>query len=105
MAGERHRKSVRLQGFDYRQPGLYFVTIVTVDRLLLFGNVKDGHLELNAPGEAARSEWLRSATVRQEVQLDAFVVIPNHVQDIVRISGAARAFLLIGMAGHSYRIH
>ena len=32
------RRSIRLKGYDYTQPGAYFVTIVTHERELLFSN-------------------------------------------------------------------
>ena len=32
-----HRRSIRLKGYDYSQPGAYFVTIVTRQRECLFG--------------------------------------------------------------------
>jgi putative transposase len=37
-----HRRSIRLPGYDYRQPGAYFITLVAQDRTFLFGYVKDG---------------------------------------------------------------
>ncbi|GIW45209.1 MAG: hypothetical protein KatS3mg077_2491 [Candidatus Binatia bacterium] len=45
-----HRRSIRLKGYDYTQPGAYFVTICTHDRACLFGEVVDGQMRLNEAG-------------------------------------------------------
>ncbi|ACL24704.1 transposase [Chloroflexus aggregans] len=80
-----HRRSIRLQGYDYTQPGAYFITIVTHDRTHLFGRVVDGEMQLNAWGEIVREEWFKTAQIRPYVQLqdDEFVVMPNHVHGII----------------------
>jgi len=52
------RRTIRLKGYDYTQPGAYFVTICTRDRACLFGDVVDGEMRLNALGEIARRCWL-----------------------------------------------
>ena len=72
-----HRRSIRLRGYDYARPGAYFVTICTKNRLCLFGDVVGGQMWLNAFGEIVRREWFRTADIRPNVELDAFVVMPN----------------------------
>ncbi len=37
-----HRRSIRLPGYDYTQPGAYFVTLCAHDGEPLFGEVVDG---------------------------------------------------------------
>ena len=87
---KHHRRSIRLPGYDYTQPGAYFVTIVTHDRECLFGEVVDGQMRLNPFGEIVREEWFRTAVVRPYVMLapDEFVVMPNHIHGIIWIVGA-----------------
>ncbi|RME13326.1 MAG: transposase [Ardenticatenia bacterium] len=82
-----HRRSIRLKGYDYTQPGAYFVTICTHERAHLFGRVVDGEMVLNAWGEIVRDEWFRTADIRANVELyaDEFVVMPNHVHGIIWI--------------------
>jgi REP element-mobilizing transposase RayT len=82
-----NRRSVRLEGFDYSGPGAYFVTVVTVQRECLFGEVVNGEMRLNELGVIACDEWLRSAFLRPYVQLNPneFVVMPNHVHGIIWI--------------------
>jgi REP element-mobilizing transposase RayT len=82
-----HRRSIRLKGYDYTQPGAYFVTICTYDREGLFGHVVDGHMVLNACGEMVRACWREIPDHFPHVALDAFVVMPNHVHGILWIVG------------------
>jgi REP element-mobilizing transposase RayT len=80
-----HRRSIRLPAYDYAQPGAYFLTAVTHRRQCLFGEILDGRMLASPCGEAVGQEWLRSTRIRREVQLDAFVVMPNHIHGIVII--------------------
>ena len=82
---QHHRRSIRLPAYDYGQAGAYFVTIVAHRRECLFGEMIDGNVVMNGCGEAVEHEWLRSAEIRPGVQLDAFIVMPNHVHAIVII--------------------
>ncbi len=80
-----HRKSIRLKGYDYSQTGAYFVTICTYKRELLFGKVKNGEMLLGGFGKVAESEWLRTAQIRENVELDKYIVMPNHLHGILFI--------------------
>ena len=82
---EHHRKFLRMKGYDYAQAGGYFVTIVTQGRECLFGEIVGGEMRLNPFGKIVNEEWLRSAEIRREIELDAFVVMPNHIHGIVFI--------------------
>ena len=82
---KHHRRSIRLSGYDYAKEGAYFVTIVTHQHECLFGGIADGEMRVDGYGEVVRDEWLRSVQIRREIELDAFVVMPNHVQGIVVI--------------------
>jgi len=87
-----HRRSIRLKGYDYRQPGAYFITIVTQDRVCLFGEVADGEIRLNDAGKIVCEEWFAAARIRPYVRLDEreFVVMPNHVHGIIWIADNRR---------------
>jgi REP element-mobilizing transposase RayT len=82
-----HRRSIRLQGYDYTQPGAYFVTLVTYNRACLFGDIVDGEMRLNDAGRIAEQCWLDIPSHFLDVELDAFVIMPNHVHGILRIVG------------------
>jgi putative transposase len=89
-AAKHHRRSIRLKGYDYTQPGAYFVTIVTHGRECLFGEIVDGEMRLNGAGQIARQEWERLPRRFPHVQLDAFVIMPNHIHGIIVITDAGR---------------
>ena len=85
---DRHnRQSIRLPDWDYRTQAPYFVTVCTHRRRCLFGRVVDGRMAVNAWGRIVREEWHRTEEVRDNVALDAFVVMPNHVHGIICITG------------------
>lgn len=67
------RHSIRLPGYDYSQPGAYFVTLVAAGRQCLFGEVIDQTVWLNRFGEIVQSEWQRTPYLRREVELGALI--------------------------------
>jgi len=77
-----------LRDYDYASAGAYFVTIVTRDRKCLFGDVIDGQIRLNHCGETVQDEWEKSAQIRKEIDLDSFVVMPNHIHGIIVFTDA-----------------
>ena len=81
-----HRRSIRFDRWDYRNEGAYFITICTYNRIPLFGEIADREMRLNRLGRAVEEEWLRSAEIRAEIELDAFVVMPNHIHGVVWIA-------------------
>lgn len=82
---KHHRRSIRLQGYDYSQEGLYFITICCQDRTHLFGEIVDGKMILNSYGEIAQKEWQNTSAIRDNVILHEFVVMPNHFHSIIEI--------------------
>jgi putative transposase len=87
----RHRRSLRLTGYDYAQSGAYFVTICTQNRACVFGCVDDGDMRLNEAGRMVRSVWQALPDRFPGMELDAFVIMPNHVHGIVAFVGAGLA--------------
>ncbi len=86
--GRRQRRSIRLPGFDYTQPGSYFVTICSFRRNPLFGRIVRGEAVLSIEGCVASEEWFRTAEIREYVTLfdDEFVVMPDHIHGIIHIT-------------------
>ena len=78
-----HRRSIRLKGYDYSSSGAYFVTICVHNRQLMFGEISDGKIMLNEYGRIARQEWIRTPEIRGYVELDEFVIMPNHMHGII----------------------
>ncbi len=79
----KQRRSLRLRYFDYAGPAWYFVTICTANRACLFGEVREGAMHKNGLGGLVAEEWVSSAKLRREIELDQFVVMPNHFHAIV----------------------
>jgi len=74
---KHHRRSVRLKEYDYSKEGAYFVTICTRDRVLFFEN--------EAISAFTQQCWLEIPKHLSTVQLDEWVVMPNHLHGIVVI--------------------
>lgn len=73
-------KSARYEGYDYSQEGFYFVTICTKNREMYFGDVVDYRMELSEIGKIVEQEWLNTKNIRENIDLDRFIVMPNHLQ-------------------------
>lgn len=84
----KNRKTIRLKGYDYSSVGRYFVTIVNRNRLHLFGNIVNGHMQLNAFGEIAAQEWENTLNLRNNVSLGAFMIMPDHIHFVIHIEVA-----------------
>lgn len=82
------RRSIRLKDWDYTWGGWYYVTICAFDRKRIFGNVVNDEMVLNDYGKIAEQEWLRTAEIRNEVELDEFQVMPNHFHGIIIMNDA-----------------
>lgn len=82
-----HRRSIRLKGYDYSQAGAYFITICVQDRACLFGKIINGKMILNEMGQIAYDEWLKTSELRKNVELDVFVIMPNHIHGIIILNG------------------
>src|SRR6266849_2173535 len=85
------RHSFRVQGYDYTQQGMYFVTICTFQRECLLGVVENEKMVANQMGRIVEEEWLNTPILRSNVLLDTFVVMPNHFHGIIGIIGRGTA--------------
>jgi REP element-mobilizing transposase RayT len=88
---KHHRRSIRLPGYDYSLPGAYYVTLCTYGKDCIFGDVNGRAVRLNEYGLVARREWLRSAAVRPGINLDAFVIMPNHLHGIIILTAESQS--------------
>jgi hypothetical protein len=87
-----HRRNLRLPEFDYSQPGAYFVTIVTQDRKMLFGQIVDGALVLNDIGRMVKEVWIAIPKHFPNVELGEFVIMTKYIHGIISITvGATHA--------------
>ncbi len=82
---KHHRVSTRLKGYDYSQPGIYFVTVCTQLRLCLFGDVVNRKMILNDAGKMIRRIWNDLPNRFDFIRLDEYIVMPNHFHGIIEI--------------------
>jgi len=85
MRPEWGRRSGRLKGFDYTTPGLYFVTICTRERAGVLGDLHAGSIVLSPIGEIVRQTWAEIPGHFPNVDLDEYVVMPNHLHGLLCI--------------------
>ena len=78
-----HRRSIRLPGYDYGQPGAYFVTICTYRRSCVLGGIHDGRMRLSECGRIVTDCWNDLERHYPDVSLESFVVMPNHIHGII----------------------
>ncbi|RXQ89510.1 transposase [Ancylomarina salipaludis] len=82
---ESHRKP----GWNYASAGEYFITICIQDMKCILGRVVNARMVLNDFGKIVEAELIKSADMRQELQLGAFVVMPNHIHAIIILNDIA----------------
>jgi putative transposase len=77
------RRSLRVPGYDYSQPGAYFVTVCTNQHQCLFGTIVKGKMQLNTFGNIANTTWIGISDHTACVELGEFCVMPNHIHGII----------------------
>jgi hypothetical protein len=85
-----HRRSIRLSGYDYSESGAYFLTLCVRDMKPLFGRVAEGKMGLSPTGLVVQECWLEIPRHFRQVELDEFVVMPNHLHGILLFTVGAR---------------
>jgi len=80
-----HRHSIRLKNWDYSSPGYYFVTICSCGRQPIFGEIVDGETVLSEIGKIAIKCWKEIPQHYQCVELNEFIIMPNHIHGIIII--------------------
>jgi putative transposase len=80
-----NRRSVRLKENDYSSPGAYFVTIMTQDYKCIFGKILGKEMHTNDLGKIAQNCWKEITIHFQNVEVEPFVVMPNHIHGIINI--------------------
>jgi len=83
---KHHRRSIRLKEYDYAQPGWYFITVCSFNREFLFGNITDQQMILNAYGRIVEKEWIKTSKIRNNVFIDEYIIMPNHIHGIIVIN-------------------
>lgn len=79
------RKQNRLTGYDYSQPGCYFVTICSRDREHLFGCVVGADVLIGPHVQLSEIGAIVEQTISQIPSVDKYIVMPNHVHILLRL--------------------
>lgn len=86
------RKLPRLNDYDYTTPGAYFVTICTHEKRCLFGKIVpaddniDAYVQYSPIGEIARECLLDIASHYDNIKIDKWVIMPNHIHILIQIT-------------------
>ena len=83
--------------------GYYYVTIISADRDLIFGEVVDGQVRLSEWGRIADFEWRRLAGRWPNVNIDEFVIMPNHIHGIIAIHSEPAGAPTAGMVVNKFK--
>jgi putative transposase len=86
-----HRRSIRLTGYDYSQCGYYFITVCTQGQRCLFGEIEKGRMILNDAGKMISCWWNELKNKYPNIEIDEYVVMPNHCHGIINIVGTVGA--------------
>jgi REP element-mobilizing transposase RayT len=84
---KHNRRSIRLKGYQYNQPGSYFVTFCVRERVCELGDIIDGEMRLSQFGQVALDFWAHIPAHFPNVEVDKFIIMPNHVHAIIVIKG------------------
>ena len=85
-----NRRSIRIKNYDYNQSGMYFITVCVKPKYNLFGDIKNRKMILNIYGKIAKEEWIKSHTIRKNIFIDHFVIMPDHVHGIIIVKNEGR---------------
>jgi len=87
---EYHRRSIRLHGADYSEPGAYFITICAAERRNILGKIENGKVALSGLGEIVSRCWIQIPKHFSAARMEEFVVMPNHLHGIIGLTVGAR---------------
>ncbi len=74
---------LRLKNYDYTNFGAYFITVCSRQKKHLFGEVIGNEMKLNEAGNAVESAWNDLPVHYSNVELDQYVIMPNHFHGII----------------------
>lgn len=81
----KERRLNRLPEYDYSQSGYYYVTLCTKGKISYFGRVVNENMSLSKIGDIAKSRWQEIPSHYENVRIDQFIVMPNHIHGIIII--------------------
>lgn len=88
--GLYRNETFRAQWWDYRSEGSYHITICTENRVHYFGEIINEQMCLSEIGKLAQQYWSEIPKHFPHIQLDEFVIMPNHIHGILIIRDFCR---------------
>lgn len=82
--------SARAPWWNYGDNASYFITICTARFRCILGDIRNGQITLSPVGEVVGKEWAKSFVIRQEINCEAFVIMPNHIHAIITLKQKKR---------------
>lgn len=64
---------------------MYFITICTKNKEEYLGKIESGKVILNDIGKIIQEELLKTPVIRNNVKLDEWIIMPNHLHLIIEI--------------------
>ncbi|MFH1440713.1 MAG: transposase [Candidatus Omnitrophota bacterium] len=91
-----NRRTIRLAEYDYSQTGYYFLTICSNNKKNIFGKyneyVREGlasshnNIQLSIIGQIIDIQWNDITNKYNNIELDKYIVMPNHIHGILIIN-------------------
>ncbi len=78
-----HRQSIRAKGYDYSEPGGYFVTVCTKNKKCILSDIVEGKSKLSSYGDIIQMVWKDLPKCFPSISLDEWVVMPNHFHGVL----------------------
>ena len=98
-----HRRSIRSQKYDYSKAGAYFVTICINQRQPLLGEIENGIIKPTPAGEMVQTIWNEMPLHYLNIELDAFVLMPNHIHGIIVLKSENKSSMALGDVIHRFK--
>ena len=96
---ESRRRSARLKGYDYSQPGAYFVTMCVWGMAPTLSEIMESQVVFTQVGKIAESCWNKMGDLKARIDPDEYVIMPNHLHGILFIHNPSRGEAFEGRFG------
>ncbi len=103
VLAEPIRRSIRLRGFDYASANWYYVTLCTNNRDKILGKVVDDRAFLSPRGHIVNDIWGKLPTMFPGIELDEYVIMPNHIHGIIGIRATVKVAPTLGQIVGAYK--
>lgn len=80
------RKRIRLQGYDYSEENMYFITICVKDRLEMLGKIIEDNIKLTKEGNIVKQNINKIEQIYRNIIIDEYVIMPNHIHILILIN-------------------